>query len=98
MDIQRYLSSEPVVARPPSRLYRFQKLARRNKIVFAAGGAVAAALIIGLGVSTRLFFLEKSARLRAVAADSKRNWRAPMKLNCAGWPKRGKKSHKPPSW
>jgi serine/threonine protein kinase len=69
MDIQRYLSSEPVVARPPSRLYRFQKLARRNKIVFAAGGAVAAALIIGLGVSTRLFFLEKSARLRAVAAE-----------------------------
>jgi len=69
MDIQRYLSSEPVTARPPSRLYRFQKLVRRNKIVFAAGAAVAAALIIGLGVSTQLFFMEKAARQRAVAAE-----------------------------
>src|SRR5207302_3188409 len=45
-DIQRYLADEPVVARPPSKLYRFQKLARRNKLAFAAAGAVAAALII----------------------------------------------------
>src|SRR5207302_1399025 len=38
-DIQRYLADEPVVARPPSKLYRFQKLARRNKLAFAAAGA-----------------------------------------------------------
>jgi len=25
MDVQRYLSNEPVVARPPSKLYRLQK-------------------------------------------------------------------------
>src|SRR6266496_1817347 len=31
MDIHRHLNSEPVAARPPSNLYRFQKLARRNK-------------------------------------------------------------------
>jgi eukaryotic-like serine/threonine-protein kinase len=69
MDLQRYLNSEPVVARPPSRLYRFQKLVRRNKVVFAAIGAVAAALIIGLGASTWLLFLERAARQRAVAAE-----------------------------
>ena len=69
MDLQRYLNSEPVVARPPSRLYRFQKLVRRNKVVFAAVGAVAAALIIGLGASTWLLFLERAARQRAVAAE-----------------------------
>ena len=69
MDIQRYLGSEPVVARPPTRLYRLQKLVRRNKGVFLAGGAVAAALLIGLAISTRLFFLEKAARQRAVAAE-----------------------------
>ena len=50
MDVQRYLNNEPVVARPPSRMYRLQKLVRRNKIVFAAGGAVALALLIGLGI------------------------------------------------
>jgi len=69
MDINRYLNNEPVVARPPSRLYRFEKLVRRNRVVFAATGAVAMALIIGLGTSTWLFFKEKAARQRAVAAE-----------------------------
>ena len=69
MDINRYLNHEPVVARPPSRFYRFQKLVRRNQVIFTATGAVAVALIIGLGTSTRLFFMEKAARQRAVAAE-----------------------------
>jgi Flp pilus assembly protein TadD len=69
MDIQRYLSNEPVAARPPSNLYRFQKLVRRNKTAFAAVGAVAAALIIGLGLSLYMFTQERHARQRAVAAE-----------------------------
>ncbi|MBI3851029.1 MAG: serine/threonine protein kinase [Verrucomicrobia bacterium] len=59
-DIQRHLANEPVVARPPSAAYRFQKLVRRNKIAVAATSAVAAALIIGLGVSTWMFLREKA--------------------------------------
>jgi eukaryotic-like serine/threonine-protein kinase len=51
MDVTRYLNSEPVVARPPSNLYRFQKLVRRNKLAFAATTAVATALVLGAGVS-----------------------------------------------
>jgi tetratricopeptide (TPR) repeat protein len=69
MDIQRHLNNEPVTARPPSRLYRFRKLVRRNRVVFAAGGAVAAALVIGMGTSTWLFLKEREARQRAVAAE-----------------------------
>jgi eukaryotic-like serine/threonine-protein kinase len=69
MDIQRHLNHEPVVARPPSRLYRFQKLVRRNRIVFAAGGAVALALVIGIGASTWLFLQERKARQRAEVAE-----------------------------
>ncbi len=74
LSIQRYLEGEPVLARPPSQLYRLQKLVRRNKIVFAAGAAVALALMIGLGLSTWLFFREREAReqevtLRAEAED-----------------------------
>jgi serine/threonine protein kinase len=62
MDLERYLENEPVVARPPSRLYRFRKLVRRNRATFAAGVAVAVALIIGLGVSTWLFLEAERAR------------------------------------
>jgi serine/threonine protein kinase len=67
MDIQRHLNEEPVLACPPSPLYRFQKLVRRNKLVFAAASAVSTALIIGLTVSAILFFKEKAALARAVA-------------------------------
>ena len=69
MDLNRYLNNEPVIARPPSRVYRLQKLVRRNQVVFAAGVAVTTALVIGLTTSTRLFFMERAARERAVAAE-----------------------------
>jgi serine/threonine protein kinase/Flp pilus assembly protein TadD len=68
-DVQRYLADEPVVARPPSGLYRFQKLARRNKLAFAATCAVAAALIIGLAASMWEYLKERKARQQAVAAE-----------------------------
>jgi serine/threonine protein kinase len=61
-DIQHYLANEPVVARPPSRVYRFQKLVRRNRIVFAAGAAVTVTLLGGTGFSTWMFFRESAAR------------------------------------
>src|SRR2546421_114127 len=69
MDIQRHLHNEPVLASPPSSLYRFQKLVRRNKTIFAAIGGVAAALVIGFGLSLYLFIQERHARQRAVAAE-----------------------------
>jgi len=53
VDIQRHLNNELVFARPPSSLYRFQKLVRRNKLGFAAAGVIFAALAIGLGASLR---------------------------------------------
>ncbi len=51
-DLKRHLDNEPVVARPPSTAYRFQKLVRRNKLAFAAAGAVGVALLLGIVVST----------------------------------------------
>src|SRR5947207_4174534 len=73
MDIQRHLHNEAVLASPPSSLYRFQKLVRRNKTAFAAAGAVTAALVIGLGLSLYLFIRERDARQRAVAAEQEQN-------------------------
>jgi len=64
-DIQRHLDNEPVVACPPSKLYRFQKLVRRNKLVFVAGAAVVVSLAIGLTLSAVFFFRERAARRQA---------------------------------
>jgi Flp pilus assembly protein TadD len=69
MDIQRYLDNEPIVARPPSKVYRFQKLVRRNRTAFAAIGAGVATLVVGLVLSLHLFIQERAARQRAVAAE-----------------------------
>jgi serine/threonine protein kinase/WD40 repeat protein len=60
-DIERHLNCEPVVARPPSRLYELQKTARRHWVGFAATVAVIAALAIGMVVSS----LEAVRALRA---------------------------------
>jgi WD40 repeat protein len=51
VDVQRYLEGEPVSARPPSGLYRFQKFVRRNSGAFVAGAAVAGTLLLGAGIS-----------------------------------------------
>ena len=63
LDVRRYLNNEPVFARPPSRCYRIKKLIQRNKIAYASGAAVVLSLLIGLGVSTRMFILERQGRL-----------------------------------
>jgi WD40 repeat protein/serine/threonine protein kinase/tetratricopeptide (TPR) repeat protein len=64
MDIQRYLQNEPVTARPPGNLYRFQKMIRRNKLAFGAATAVAVSLILGLVISALLLVREKEALAR----------------------------------
>jgi tetratricopeptide (TPR) repeat protein len=69
MDVRRFLDNEPIVARPPSRTYRLQKLVRRNKVTFIAGAMVGLALISGLGLSTWFWYQERDARKRAVAAE-----------------------------
>jgi tetratricopeptide (TPR) repeat protein/tRNA A-37 threonylcarbamoyl transferase component Bud32 len=62
-DLKRHLSNEPVLARPPSAAYKFQKAFRRNKLVFAAGTAIAAALVLGvIGTSIGLVRAERERR------------------------------------
>jgi len=77
LDLERYLTNEPVEARPPSRIYRLRKMVRRNRILFAGLGSATLALIAGLTTSTWLFFKARSAerqqtRLRAVAEQALR--------------------------
>jgi WD40 repeat protein/serine/threonine protein kinase len=73
MDIRRHLNNEPVVACPPTNLYRFRKLVRRNRLAFVAASAVTAALVIGLGVSTWMFARERKAHQRTVLAEGEQS-------------------------
>jgi tetratricopeptide (TPR) repeat protein len=52
LDIQRYLADEPVQACPPSAWYRFHKLVRRNKALFATATVVAATLLVASAIVT----------------------------------------------
>jgi hypothetical protein len=75
-DIERHLNQEPVLAGRPGTLYRFQKLVRRNKGVFAAVAVVAAVLVLGVFVSTWQASLarqaEKTAMEKAQIAEVER--------------------------
>ena len=50
-DIRRFLNQEPIEARPPTRAYRVRKFARRNRVPLVTASLVAAAMMIGTGVS-----------------------------------------------
>jgi len=63
LDVQHHLQHEPILARPPSKLYRFHKLVRRNKTVFAAAAAVAIVLVLAAIVSTQQAILAKAREL-----------------------------------
>jgi serine/threonine protein kinase len=63
-DVQRYLADEPVLACPPSALYRVRKFARRHKGGLAAVGLVLAVLLL-LGSGAGWVVRDRAAR-RAV--------------------------------
>ncbi len=69
-DIQRFLTHEPIVARPASTLYQLGKMARRKKGVFVAAGLAVLTLIAATAVSVRLAVEAERARARAVGALS----------------------------
>jgi hypothetical protein len=47
-DLHSFLRHEPILARPPGRLYRVRKFAQRNKGLVAGTGAVFLAQALGL--------------------------------------------------
>ncbi|MFG0289962.1 MAG: protein kinase [Rhodopirellula sp. JB044] len=50
-DIQRHLSEQPILARPPSLVYQLRKFTRRHRVAIATFSMVAFAMILGTAVS-----------------------------------------------
>ncbi len=61
MDVQRFLSDEPVIARRPGQLYLIGKFIRRNRAVCISGVAVALSLLAGMSAATVLYLREREA-------------------------------------
>ncbi len=61
-DIESYLKGEPLIAGPPSALYRLKKFVRRNRAVVIGIAAVVAVLTAGIVVSTILAIGQAHAR------------------------------------
>jgi len=66
-DIDRYLHSQPVVARPPSFTYLASKFVRRHRIGVSAASAIAAAVLLGAVGTTIGMVRAQAAHREAVA-------------------------------
>jgi len=61
-DVRNYLNGAPLIAGPESAAYRLKKLFRRHKPLVAATAAIVATLIVGLAVSTAMYFRAEKSR------------------------------------
>lgn len=71
LDIERFLTSQPVIAAPPSTVYRMSKFIRRNRGVVAAAAIVGVALVLGV-VGTSVGLIEARRERRAALASAER--------------------------
>ncbi len=71
-DVQRFLMSQPIMARPPSAAYQLKKFTQRHRPMVAGAALALAALVVGAVVSTALYLrAEKEAeRARVEAATA----------------------------
>jgi serine/threonine protein kinase/tetratricopeptide (TPR) repeat protein len=76
-DINRHLSSEPVLAAPPSRLYRTKKFVRKNRGAVVAASLVLLSLFGGLAAVAAV----QTAANASLAASLRRETRANTALN-----------------
>ena len=67
-DIERHLGDEPVSAGPPSVRYRLHKFVRRHRTAVASALLIAAAIVVGLVVSTTMYFQAERARQKEATA------------------------------
>jgi WD40 repeat protein/serine/threonine protein kinase len=64
-DVQNYLSGAPLLAAPESTAYIIRKFMRRHRTPVTAAACVASTLVLGLVVSTAMFFSVRAQRRRA---------------------------------
>jgi serine/threonine protein kinase/WD40 repeat protein len=61
-DVSRYLTSQPILARPPSTIYQLRKFAARNRAL--VGGVVATFFVLAVGIVVSTVFGVQAVRER----------------------------------
>jgi serine/threonine protein kinase len=69
-DVERYLTSQPLLARPPSTLYQIRKLVQRRRGPFLAAAA-ALAVIVALAIEMSVLYARSQRNLRRATAAEK---------------------------
>jgi serine/threonine protein kinase/Tfp pilus assembly protein PilF len=64
-DVDRYLSNQPILARPPSATYQLRKLVQRHKVPFAFAGVLFTLLVVFGIVMSVMFGVQRRERMRA---------------------------------
>jgi len=71
MDVQRFLENDAVLARPPTNLYRFEKLCRRHKLLLGAMAGVMVSLLLGVATTTLEALRASQAERQALGEASR---------------------------
>lgn len=69
-DVRRFLSDEPIVARPATTFYQFRKFARRHRALVA--GVVASFVLLTAGLVSTFVMYRRAEAQRRVAAETVR--------------------------
>ena len=72
-DVRRYLSNDPVFARPLSRRYQLQKFVRKNRGLVASIATIMAVLVVGVLGTTSFALVASANAKRATENETKAN-------------------------
>lgn len=82
-DLSNFLTDRPLAAVPATRRYLIGKFLRRHRLPIAAGTAIAAALVIGLGAAIYALLQAQAERTRAEEAAQRATREAARSRNLA---------------
>ena len=68
-DIRNYLNGNPLIAGPETAIYRVNKFVHKHAGSVATAAIIAVAIILGLVISTAMYFKAEKARVRAEKAE-----------------------------
>ena len=84
-DIERYLTKQPISARPPSTIYRFRKFVQRNKVRLVPAGLATALLLIGLTFAAFAVISERAEKEKVLHDTARRLYVSQVRQAASAW-------------